>query len=459
MKQIEAWLKKFRPTHLSSSRLSRSQTIALSFLGVIAAGTCLLMLPWATRAGETTNLLEAAFTAVSATCVTGLIVVDTFQHWTLFGQLVILIMIQIGGLGFMTFSVWFALMMRRRIGLKERELLQESVNTQQIGGIIRLVRKILLGTLIFEGTGAILLSVRFVPEFGWGKGIYYGFFHSVSAFCNAGFDLMGTRKAFSSLTGYASDPLVNLTIMALIVIGGIGFLVWDDISNYKWKFRKYRLHSKLALTMSFLLIFGGAFLFFLMERGGVLAGKDASDMIWSSLFQSVTTRTAGFNTLDIAGLRECTKLLMIALMFIGGSPGSTAGGVKTTTVAALLLYLRSLMRKDKGVEVFGRRLEEDTIKRAGSILSLSLFLDVTAAIILAACTDIALSDVLFEVCSALGTVGITAGLTPGLPILCKIVLMLLMYCGRMGSLTFALVFTENRKNSLLQKPVERIPIG
>ena len=459
MKLIRAWMKKLRPGHVNGSGLSRTQTIALSFLLVILSGTCLLMMPWSTRAGETTNILEAAFTAVSATCVTGLIVVDTYQHWTLFGQLVILAMIQIGGLGFMTFSVWFSIIMKRKIGLKQRGILQESVNTQQVGGIVKLVRKILFGTLIFEGTGAILLSVRFIQDFGMGKAIYYGIFHSVSAFCNAGFDLMGTREAYSSLTYYAEDPLVNLTVMALIVIGGIGFLVWDDISNYKWKFRKYRLHTKLVLTATTILLFGGALLFFLMERDGALAGESASSALFGAMFQSVTARTAGFNTLDMAGLRECTKLLMIMLMFIGGSPGSTAGGVKTTTIAVLLIYLRSLARKDKGAEVFGRRLEEDAVKRAGSILSLSLFLDMAAALILSVFVHASLADVLFEVCSALGTVGITTGLTPGLPVLCKILLMLLMYCGRMGSLTFALIFTENRQNSPVQKPVERIPIG
>lgn len=459
MKLVRAWMKKLRPGHVNGAGLSRTQTIALSFLLVILAGTCLLMLPWSTRTGETTSILEAAFTAVSATCVTGLIVVDTYQHWTLFGQLVILGMIQIGGLGFMTFSVWFSIMMRRKIGLKERELLQESVNTPQIGGIVKLVRKILIGTLIFESMGAVLLSIRFIQDFGMGKGIYYGIFHSISAFCNAGFDLMGTREAYSSLTFYASDPLINLTIMALIVIGGIGFLVWDDISEKKWKFRKYRLHSKLVLTASAILIFGGACFFFLMEKDGVLAGESSSEALLGALFQSVTARTAGFNTLDMAGLRECTKLLMIMLMFIGGSPGSTAGGVKTTTIAVLLIYLRSLARKDKGAVVFGRRLEEDAVKRAGSILALSLFLDMTAALILSASIRSSLADVLFEVCSALGTVGITTGLTPGLPVLCKVLLMLLMYCGRMGSLTFALVFTENRQNSPVKKPVERIPIG
>ena len=286
------------------SRFSKVQIIALSFLGIIVAGTLLLLLPFATREGESTTLLDAAFTAVSATCVTGLIVHDTFRHWTLFGQLVILVMIQLGGLGLMAFSVTFSLLLRRRIGLKERGILQESVNTLQIGGIVKLVRQMLLGTLLFEGLGALLLSIRFIGDFGVGKGLYYGIFHSISAFCNGGFDLMGVREAGSSMTYYAGDPLVNLTLIALIMIGGTGFLVWDDLLKNKWHFRRYRLHTKLVLSMSAILLFGGALLFYLLERGGILAGEPVGKQILLSLFQSATTRTAGFNTAKTAALGD-----------------------------------------------------------------------------------------------------------------------------------------------------------
>lgn len=444
---------------LHAPRLSKVQIIALSFLGIILVGTLLLLLPFATREGQATGILDAAFTAVSATCVTGLIVHDTFQHWTLFGQLVVLAMIQLGGLGLMVFSVTFSLILRRRIGLKERGLLQESVNTLQIGGIVKLVRRILLGTLLFEGVGAILLSLRFVGDFGWGKGMYYGIFHSISAFCNGGFDLMGVRQAGSSLTYYAADPLVNLTIISLILIGGIGFLVWDDLLNNKWHFRQYRLHTKLVLSMTVILLFGGAALFYLLERDGILAGEPAGKQILLSLFQSATTRTAGFNTANTAALRDGSKLLMVMLMFIGGNPGSTAGGIKTTTIAVLLIYLNSTLRKTKGAEVFGRRLEEDVVKRAAAILTLSLMLDLFGTLAITAVEQLPLADILFEVCSALGTVGISVGITGSLTVFSKLVLMLLMYCGRLGSLTFALIFTENRQTAPAQKPTEKILVG
>ena len=440
-------------------QFSKVQIIALSFLGIILAGTLLLMLPIATREGESTSLLDAAFTAVSASCVTGLIVHDTYLHWTVFGQLVILLMIQLGGLGLMVFSVVFSLLLRRRIGLKERGILQESVNTLQIGGIVGLVRKILLGTLIFEGAGAILLSLRFVKDFGWGKGFYYGIFHSISAFCNGGFDLMGVREKGSSMTFYAGDPLVNLTLILLILAGGIGFLVWDDLLRNKWHFRQYRLHTKLVLSTTVILLFGGALLFFCLEQNGIFAGEPAGKQILLSLFQSATTRTAGFNTADTAALNESSKLLMVMLMFVGGSPGSTAGGIKTTTLAVLLIYLRSTLRRTKGAEAFGRRLEEDVVKRSAAILTLSLLLDLFGTMALTAIEQLPLADVLFEVCSALGTVGISVGVTGSLTTASKLILMLLMYCGRMGSLTFALIFTENRQTPPAQKPAERIPVG
>ncbi len=455
MEQTERKIKRLmRPT-----RFSKVQIIALSFVGIILVGTLLLLLPFSTRQGESTSLLDAAFTAVSATCVTGLIVHDTFLHWTLFGQLVILAMIQLGGLGLMAFSVTFSLLLRRRIGLKERGILQESVNTLQIGGIVKLVRRMLLGTLLFEGVGALLLSIRFVGDFGIGKGLYYGVFHSVSAFCNGGFDLMGVRERGSSMTYYAGDPLVNLTLIALILIGGIGFLVWDDLLKNKWHFRRFRLHTKLVLSMSALLLFGGAALFYVLERNGILAGEPVGKQILLSLFQSATTRTAGFNTADTAALGDGTKLWMAMLMFVGGNPGSTAGGIKTTTLAVLLIYLRSTLRRTKGAEIFGRRLEEDVVKRAAAILTLSLVLDLFGTLILTALEQLPLADVLFEVVSALGTVGISVGITGGLKAVSKLILMLLMYCGRMGSLTFALIFTENRQTSPAQKPTERIPVG
>jgi len=261
------------------------------------------------------------------------------------------------------------------------------------------------------------------------------------------------------MTFYAGDPLVNLTLISLIAIGGIGFLVWDDLLRNKWHFRQYRLHTKLVLSMWGILLFGGALLFYVLERNGVLAGEPAGKQILLSLFQSATARTAGFNTADTAALGDSSKLLMVMLMFVGGSPGSTAGGIKTTTLAVLLIYLRSTLRRTKGAEVFGRRLEEDVVKRSAAILTLSLMLDLFGTMALTAVEQLPLADVLFEVCSALGTVGISVGITSSLTVFSKLVLMFLMYCGRLGSLTFALIFTENRQTPPAQKPAERIPVG
>lgn len=270
---------------------------------------------------------------------------------------------------------------------------------------------------------------------------------------------MGVREAGSSMTFYAGDPLVNLPLICLIMIGGIGFLVWDDLLKNKWHFRRYRLHTKLVLSMTGILLFGGALIFFLLEQNGILAGEPVGKQLLLSLFQSATTRTAGFNTANTAALKDSSKLWMAMLMFVGGNPGSTAGGIKTTTLAVLLIYLRSTLRRTKGAEIFGRRLEEEVVKRAAAILTLSLLLDLFGTLILTAVEQLPLADVLFEVVSALGTVGISVGITGSLKVVSKLILMLLMYCGRLGSLTFALIFTENRQTAPAQKPTERIPVG
>ena len=308
--------------------LSRMQIIALGFFLIIMTGTLLLMLPISSRAGTWTGFWDSLFTATSATCVTGLVMVDTYVHWNLFGQLVILTMIQIGGLGFMTVGVLFSLVIHRKIGLRERGVLSESVNAIQIGGIVHLVKKILMGTLIIEGTGALLLSIRFCGELGFARGIYYGIFHSISAFCNAGFDLMGYQGEFSSLVNYSGDWLVNLTIMSLVIIGGIGFLVWDDLTQKKFRFRKYRVHTKIVLITTFILVFGGALLFYLFESGNLARGMGPGETFLTCMFDSVTPRTAGFNTTDIAQLSDSSKLLSIILMFIGEVPGLLQEGSK-----------------------------------------------------------------------------------------------------------------------------------
>ncbi len=441
-------------------RLSRVQTIALGFLLIIIAGTVLLMLPAASRSGESAGFLNALFTSTSSTCVTGLVVVDTYSNWTLFGQIVILMLIQTGGLGFITIGIFFSIFLKRRIGLKERNLIQESVNTLHIGGAVRLVRKIVFYTAIIEGTGAVLLMIRFIPRFGWLKGIWYGIFHSISAFCNAGFDLMGQFEPYGSLTMYYDDMLINLVIMALIILGGIGFIVWDDISVHKWKVKKYMLHTKIVLTMTLVLIVAGSICFYLFERENLLADMDAKGQILSSVFGAVTPRTAGFNTTDTGAYTEATRLLTVILMFIGGSPGSTAGGVKTTTMMVILLYIWSSLRNKKGLNIFGRRLDEDSIKKASTVFFINMLLASVAALLMCGLeTALPLSDIFMEIFSAIGTVGISTGITREVTTASKYLLIFLMYSGRIGSMSFALSFTEKKQGSLVKLPIERITIG
>lgn len=441
------------------SRMSKMQIIALGFFLIILLGSLLLMLPISSKAGTWTGFLSCLFTATSATCVTGLVVVDTFSHWTIFGQVVILLLIQIGGLGFMSMGVLFSLMIHRKIGLRERGLLSESVNAIQLGGIVKLVRKILLGTLIIESLGAILLAIRFSENLGIGRGIYYGIFHSVSAFCNAGFDLMGYQEPYCSLINFSGDWLVNLTIVALIVLGGIGFLVWEDILKNKCHFRKYRLHTKIVLVTTAVLIGVGTLLFYLFERENLAAGMGPGETFLTCLFDAVTPRTAGFNTTDIGGQTDASKLLSIVLMYIGGSPGSTAGGIKTTTFVVFLLYMRSNIQKTRGITIFGRRLEDGAIKRAATIACTNLMLAVGAMLLICAAQGLDLRDVALETVSAISTVGMSTGITRDLNSLSQVAIILLMYCGRVGSLSVLTSFTDRRKPSPVEFPEEKILIG
>ena len=439
-------------------RLNQVQYIAVGFFLIIMAGTCFLMLPISSRQGEWTGFLDALFTATSATCVTGLVVFDTYTHWSLFGQLIILMLIQIGGLGFVTIGVGFSILFRRRIGLRQRDLMKESVNALEIAGVVKLVRKILMGTLLFEGLGAGLLSSRFVPRFGPVKGIYYGIFHSISAFCNAGFDLMGCQEEFSSFTSYVGDPLINLTLMALIVIGGLGFVVWSELSIKKLHWKNYSLHTKLVLVTTVVLILGGALFLFLFEQGNTLEGMNGGEQVLASLFGSVTARTAGFNTVDTGALHQESKFLTILLMFVGGSPGSTAGGVKTTTIAVMLIYIASYL-KGSDCNVFHRRISDEIVKKASMVFCLNLMLGIISVLIILATSSLATEDILFEVYSAISTVGMSTGITRSLNVTGKIVIALLMFCGRIGSLTFALSLVQKPETAKLTLPVERITIG
>ncbi|MGN0375788.1 MAG: TrkH family potassium uptake protein [Butyrivibrio sp.] len=438
---------------------SQTRFIVLGFLLIIVIGALLLMTPLASADNTVTNFADCLFTSVSSTCVTGLAVVDTYSHWSLFGHIVILCLIQIGGLGFITIGVIFSVLLRRRIGLKARGLMQESVNTLQIGGIVKLTKKIVKWTFIFEGIGALILGIRFSFDFGPIKGMWYGIFHAVSAFCNAGFDLMGIYEPYASLVPYAYDFVVNLTVMSLIVIGGIGFVVWDDLSRNKLNFKKYSLHTKVVLVTTVFLIFGGAVLFYIVEYNNTMSGMNVYERIVTSLFSSVTARTAGFNTIDTAALNDSSKILTMMLMFIGGSPGSTAGGIKTTTVFVLIISLWVNMTNSSNVSVFGRRFEDDALRKSGIVAALNMVLSVSAAFIILAITGLPMSDILFEVFSAIGTVGMTTGVTRSLNLGARIIIMLLMFCGRVGSLSFALSFLKKSGKATVYNPQEKISIG
>lgn len=440
-------------------RLSHMQIIALGFFLMIMTGTILLMLPVSSQNGQWTGFVDALFTATSASCVTGQVVKDTGTYWSSFGHVVIITLIQIGGLGFMTIATLFFLACRKRMGLRKRAVMVESISYSRMEGILPLVKRILLGTLFFEGTGALILATRFVPEFGWGRGIAYSVFHAISAFCNAGFDLMGIKEPYCSFVDYAGDWVVSGTLMALIVIGGLGFMVWDDLWQKKFNVRRYTLHTKIVLTVSAVLIFGGAALFFLFERNNLGAELSVGDQILTALFDSVTARTAGFNTTDTAALSMPSKLLTMILMFIGGNSGSTAGGVKTTTVAVLLIYTVSGIRGQQHATIFGRKLEDDSLKKATYVFFTNLMLALGGTLIICGVQELGLIDVLFECFSASGTVGMTTGITRDLLTVSKLVIIFLMYCGRVGSISFGSALLEKKALPPVTAPTEKITIG
>ena len=385
---------------------------------------------------------------------------DTYTYWSLFGQLVILALIQVGGIGFMTLSIVSVMFMRRKISLRHRFMMQESVSAPQVGGIVKMARFIFFGTVIIEGIGAVLLSFRLCPQNGFWKGLYYSIFFSISAFCNAGFDLMGQVQPFSSLTSVASDPLFNGVIMALVVIGGLGFYVWADIVENKTRFNRYKLNSKLVLVTSGVLLLGGAVLFALLEwNGEAFAGASPWEKCLFSLFQSVTVRTAGFNTVDLSKFSDGGILLSCALMLIGGSPGSTAGGIKTTTFAVLFLTILSELKNKKEVECFRRRIGAEVLKQACSIFMLYLSIVLAASLAISSLDGIGLRAVLFETVSAIGTVGLSLGATPGLSVWSHIILIAMMFLGRVGGLTMLVLFSDLYDTSPSRLPLERISVG
>ncbi|MDR2145727.1 MAG: TrkH family potassium uptake protein [Tannerella sp.] len=440
-------------------KFTYTQVIVACFFALIFLGGFLLCLPVASKTGEWTVFIDAVFTAASALCVTGLIVFDTWTHWSLFGQVVILLLIQTGGIGFMTVITIFSIYLKRTIGLHERQLLTQSTGLLQLGGVVRLIKKIVKIVIAFELIGAVILAVRFCPQMGFGTGLWNAVFHSISAFCNAGFDLMGKYGAFSSLTGYVNDFTVSLTIAALIVAGGIGFAVLDDMLFFRWRFHKYALNSKIALSVTGMLIVGGCLLFYLFEYNGLMKEFTVGEKIVASLFQSVSPRTAGFNSIDLAGLTEASVLLTIVLMIIGGSSGSTAGGIKTSTLAILIFNAFNSIRKTHSMVAFKRRLDDKTAKRAAAIVTIYLFAILAASIILCAVEECTMKEALFETASALGTVGLTLGITASLGVTGKIVLITLMFAGRVGWITLLLALARKRFDPPMERPAEKILIG
>lgn len=440
-------------------KITYTRVIALGFAGIILLGAFLLMLPVSSRSGEWTPFVNSLFTSTSATCVTGLVVYDTYSHWSVYGQLVIMMLIQIGGLGFMTVITQFSIFLRRRIGLHERHLLMQSAGTMRLSGVVVLIKRIVKGTVMFEVLGAIVLATRFCPQMGFWQGLYNAVFHSISAFCNAGFDLMGKYGKFSSFTTFSDDYVVNITLCFLIVVGGVGFLVWNNLIIAHGKKSKLELHTKLVLFTTAILLTVGAVLFYATERDHSLAGMSLPQSIMASVFQSVSPRTAGFNTVDLSSMSEPGSFVMTILMLIGGSPGSTAGGIKTTTVAVLVLGAVAAARHNPHIIVFKRRLDDSVLMQASSIAFIYLAATCVCTLLLCTIESIDFERSLFEVVSAVGTVGLTKGITSTLGTVSKFILMFLMFAGRVGGLSLALVLAEKREKPPMTRPVEKILIG
>ncbi len=453
--------------HRKKKEFTTTRIIALGFLGTIVFGTVLLMLPVSAASGEMTNFIDSLFTATTSVCVTGLVTVPTYAHWSVFGQIVIALLAQVGGLGVITFTMLFLMALGKRIGLKQRLLIQDAYNLDTIQGMVILIKKILKGTLIVEGAGALLYMTVFIPEFGW-IGIWKSVFNAISAFCNAGMDVLGP----DSLAPYVANPIVNITTMLLIILGGIGFPVWWSVLDMLCqRRRKHRtlftgahhlpLHTKMVLFMTLSLIVGGALLIFLLEYNNpeTLGNLPWWQKIQAALFQSVTTRTAGFLTISQAGLRKETAMICCLLMFIGGSPSGTAGGVKTTTVAILVLTVISIIKGRNDTEMFGRKINGNLVRRALSIFMVSFGVMLLAVIALAIVQPGDFMDCLFEVISAIATVGLTRDFTTELTAAGRIIIIVTMYIGRIGPISLALFFNSRRFVNLKTYPEEKVGVG
>ena len=439
-------------------KLRGVQILALGFLLLILVGALILTLPISTTSGESTNFLDALFTATSAVCVTGLIVVDTGTYWNAFGQTVIMILIEIGGLGFMSFTTLLAIILGKKITLRDRLVLQDAMNTFSIQGLVKMVKYVLTFTLTVQLSGALLFSTQFVPKYGVAKGIFYSLFHSISAFCNAGFDLFGN---FSSLTTYSDNWVILLVVSALIIIGGLGFTVWIEIYNFK-SIKNLSLHSKMVILVTTVLVLGGTILMFIFEHNNpnTLANMDIGDKVLNSFFAAVTPRTAGFNSISTSGMTNAGNLLTIILMFIGGSPGSTAGGIKTTTIGVLVITVISVIRGREDAEAFKKRFSKELIYKAFTLFFIGGVL-VMGSTMLLSYTEKGASflSVLYETASAFGTAGLTVGLTQQLTEVGKVLIMIMMYLGRVGPLTVVLSLMKNKRNNGVRYPEGKILIG
>ena len=442
--------KSYKKKHMTSFQL-----IIMGFAGVILLGTVLLMLPFSSAEKVITPFHEALFTATSAVCVTGLVVKDTGSYWSLAGQTIILALIQIGGLGVVTVAASVSLLSGKKISLMQRSTMQNAISAPKVGGIVRLTRFILRGTFLIEAAGTVLLLPVFMGDYGK-KGIWMSVFHSISAFCNAGFDILGTDSSmFPSLTRYSGNILINLVIMLLIITGGIGFLTWDDIYTNKLNFKRYRMQSKIILKTTACLILFPTVFFYICD----LTNLPMEKRLLAAAFQSVTTRTAGFNTINISEMSEASKAVMILLMLIGGSPGSTAGGMKTTTFSVLILNAIATFRSQENAGAFGRRLEYHVIKNAATIAMLYFALFFGGGIAISVYEGLPLLNCLYEAASAVGTVGLTLGITPELHVFSQVVLIILMYLGRVGGLTLIYAVFSGRNKGNAKLPLEKITVG
>ena len=443
--------------HNFQLNMTNTRIIALGFVLVILTGALLLCLPFSSAEFKWTNPIDSLFTATTATCVTGLVTVDTGTHWSMFGQIVILVMVQIGGIGFMTLFTLFSFFLKGKVSLHERRLLMQSAGAMHMGGVMGTFRQILLGTIVMEGLGAFILYRRFLPLFGE-KALWYAIFHSISMFCNAGLDLF-TPEGGASMTAFMDDPIIMFTIMFLIVMGGLGFLVWNDILRCGFRFRKMQLHSKLVLCITGALLLGGAVLFYLTERNASMAHLSEPQKLMASLFQSVTTRTAGAYTIDQATLSDSGAIISMVLMFIGGSPGSTAGGVKTTTMAVFLFSTIRLSRNQETVIAFKRRIDDRIVRQAGAVVCLYLIAVLAGTTLICALEPAGIREITYDVVSAIATVGLSMNLTPTFCWFSKLILIILMFAGRLGGLSIFMALAEKNETTLLERPTEKILIG